>query len=81
MNKEEIKKTLNRIACTMLNEKAPIDNDANVIELGADSLDMIEMVMAIEETFFLDIPDADAEELLTVNKMADYLIKKENNNG
>ena len=73
--RDRIEKTLNRIACTVLNERTPIANDANVTELGADSLDMIEMIMGIEEEFRMEIPDADAERLLTINQMTDYLIE------
>ena len=42
-------------------------------DLGADSLDCIELLMAIEETFGFEMPDEDAEQLLTVGLLSDYL--------
>jgi len=50
--------------------------DAHFIEdLGADSLDTVELVMAFEEEFDLEIPDEDAEQLTTVGKAVEYLHK------
>ena len=45
-------------------------------DLGADSLDIVELVMAIEEEFDIEIPDADAEKVVTVGDVVDYI--KEN---
>ena len=45
-------------------------------DLGADSLDIVELVMAMEEEFDIEIPDEDAEKLKTVNDVTDYLSKK-----
>lgn len=45
-------------------------------DLGADSLDTIELVMAFEQEFELDIPDADADEILTVGDAAKYIDKR-----
>jgi acyl carrier protein len=45
-------------------------------DLGADSLDTVELVMAFEEEFDLEIPDEDAEKLETVNDAIDYLKSK-----
>ena len=48
--------------------------EAKFIEdLGADSLDIVELVMALEEEFSLDIPDEDAEKLKTVGDAMNYL--------
>ena len=48
--------------------------DAKFIEdLGADSLDTVELVMALEEAFGLDIPDEDADKMKTVGDALDYL--------
>ena len=48
--------------------------DASFIEdLGADSLDVVELVMAFEEEFDLEIPDEDAEEIATVQDAIDYI--------
>jgi len=43
--------------------------------LGADSLDLVELIMAMEEEFDLSIPDEEAEKLLTVQTVLDYLKK------
>lgn len=45
-------------------------------DLGADSLDIVELVMAMEEEFDLEIPDEDAEKLKTVSDVQNYLAKK-----
>ena len=45
-------------------------------DLGADSLDTVELVMAFEEEFGADIPDEDAEKLTTVGAVVDYMKSK-----
>ena len=51
-----------------------LTNEAKFIEdLGADSLDIVELVMALEEEFGIDIPDEDAEKLKTVGDAINYL--------
>ena len=44
-----------------------------VDDLGADSLDTVELVMALEEAFELDIPDEDSEKIRTVQQAIDYI--------
>jgi len=46
-----------------------------VDDLGADSLDTVELVMALEEKFGLEIPDEEAEKLITVGKAVEYIEK------
>lgn len=54
-----------------------VKEDAKFIEdLGADSLDIVELVMAMEEEFDIEIPDEDAEKLVTVRNVQDYLQQK-----
>lgn len=54
-----------------------ISNTANFIEdLGADSLDIVELIMAMEEEFEVEIPDEDAEKILTVQDSIDYVMGK-----
>ena len=51
-----------------------ISGEARFIEdLGADSLDIVELVMALEEEFGIDIPDEDADKLKTVGDALNYL--------
>lgn len=45
-------------------------------DLGADSLDTVELVMAFEEEFNVEIPDEDAQKITTVQSAVDYLSKK-----
>ena len=54
-----------------------ITNDASFIDdLGADSLDTVELIMAFEEEFGLEIPDEDAEKLTNVGAALEYLEKR-----
>ena len=51
-----------------------IDGTSKVMEdLGADSLDVVEMLMTMEETFGISVPDEDIEELITVNDVVAYV--------
>ncbi|MCX7903729.1 MAG: acyl carrier protein [Caloramator sp.] len=51
-----------------------ITMDSHFIDdLGADSLDIVELIMALEEDFDLEIPDEDAEKLQTVGDVVDYI--------
>ena len=54
-----------------------VTDTANFVDdLGADSLDIVELVMAFEEKFGIEIPDEDSQQLLTVGKAVEYLGKK-----
>ena len=54
-----------------------VTNEASFIDdLGADSLDTVELVMAFEEEFGAEIPDEDAEKLTTVGSVISYLKEK-----
>jgi len=51
-----------------------LKEDANFVQdLGADSLDVVELVMAFEEEFGIEIPDEDAEKIRTVGDVINYL--------
>ncbi len=54
-----------------------VKDEAHFIDdLGADSLDTVELVMAFEEEFNVEIPDEDAQKITTVKSAIDYLSKK-----
>jgi len=58
-------------------EEEEVTPEASFVEdLGADSLDTVELVMALEEEFSIEIPDEDAEKILTVGKALDYIKEK-----
>ncbi len=51
-----------------------LKNDASFVDdLGADSLDTVELVMALEEEFETEIPDEDAEKIATIQQAIDYI--------
>jgi acyl carrier protein len=51
-----------------------VTNDASFVDdLGADSLDTVELVMALEEEFETEIPDEDAEKITTIQQAIDYI--------
>ena len=57
-------------------DPAAIDDDASILEdLGADSLEVVEMLMTIEDKFGIVVPDEDVPELRTVRSVAEYLQK------
>ena len=53
-----------------------VDNANFIEDLGADSLDTVELVMAFEEVFGVEVPDEDAEKLLTVGDVTKYIENK-----
>ena len=56
-----------------------IKNDANFVDdLGADSLDTVELVIALEEEFETEIPDEEAEKITTVQQAIDYILARQN---
>jgi acyl carrier protein len=58
-------------------EESKITEDAHFMdELGADSLDTVELIMQLEEEFGIEIPDEDAENITTVGKAVDYIDSK-----
>lgn len=78
MSSEEIFDKVKNIIVEQLGAaEAEIELDSSFIDdLGADSLDIVELIMALEEEFDIEIPDEDAEKVVTVQDVVDYL--KEN---
>ncbi len=59
-------------------ELEKVSNDASFVEdLGADSLDTVELVMRFEEEFDVEIPDEDAEKMMTVGNAIEYLSQQQ----
>ena len=67
-------KVIDLIAKQLEIDKTLVTSDASFTEdLGADSLDTVELVMAFEEAFDIEIPDIEAEKIKTVKNALDYL--------
>ena len=78
MTTKSVEERVKEIICEQLGvEENEVTPNAKFIEdLGADSLDTVELVMAFEEEFDLEIPDEDAEKIATVGDAISYI--KEN---
>lgn len=78
MKKEEILARLKEIITDRLDvEEDQIVPEASFVEdLGADSLDIVELIMGIEEEFDIEIPDEDAEKLTSVGEAMNYTLSK-----
>ena len=69
-----IEERVKKIVAEQLGVKEDIANDASFVDdLGADSLDTVELVMALEEEFECEIPDDEAEKITTVKSAVDYV--------
>ncbi len=75
MSSEEIFEKIKNIIVEQLGvAESNISLDSSFIDdLGADSLDTVELIMAIEEEFDIEIPDEDAEKVVTVQDVVDYV--------
>tara|TARA_B100001750_G_C15306848_1_gene495152 strand:- start:136 stop:369 length:234 start_codon:yes stop_codon:yes gene_type:complete len=72
--------TLNKIKEIIMDklgvDENKVTNDSHFIEdLGADSLDTVELIMQFEEDFGIEIPDEDAEKIVTINQAHEYINK------
>jgi len=71
-----IEERVKKIVAEQLGVKEDIANDASFVDdLGADSMDTVELVMALEEEFECEIPDDEAEKITTVQQAIDYVVK------
>ncbi len=69
-----VEERVKKIVAEQLGVKEDISNDAFFVDdLGADSLDTVELVMALEEEFECEIPDEEAEKITTVQLAIDYI--------
>ncbi|CDF92624.1 MULTISPECIES: acyl carrier protein [unclassified Pseudomonas] len=73
----DIESRVKKIVAEQLGVKEDeVKNEASFVEdLGADSLDTVELVMALEEEFETEIPDEEAEKITTVQAAIDYVAK------
>jgi acyl carrier protein len=73
----DILEKVKKIICEQLDvpEENIIPTASFVDDLGADSLDQVELIMAMEEEFNISIPDEDAEKIKTVNDAVDFISK------
>lgn len=74
-SKEEIQRKVKVIIVDQLGvEEEEVTNEAHFIDdLGADSLDIVELIMALEEEFDLEIPDEEAEKIATVEDAVKWI--------
>ncbi|MFC2159037.1 acyl carrier protein [Acidobacteriota bacterium] len=77
MEREELFAKVKEIVADKLSiSEDQVTEEASFIDdLGADSLDTVELVMALEDEFDLDIPDEEAEKMTTVGKAMDYVLQ------
>jgi len=70
-----VEKKVKEIVAEQLGKDAKeVTNEASFIDdLGADSLDIVELVMAMEDEFGIEIPDEEAEKIKTVKDVIDYI--------
>ncbi|CAC9642020.1 acyl carrier protein [bacterium endosymbiont of Bathymodiolus sp. 5 South] len=69
-----IEERVKAVVAEQLDASSDIDNNASFIDdLGADSLDTVELVMSLEEEFDCEIPDDEAENITTVQQAIDYV--------
>ena len=75
MSSEEVFEKVKSIIVEQLGAtESSVTMEASFIDdLGADSLDIVELIMALEEEFDTEIPDADAEKVVTVGDVVDYI--------
>ena len=71
-----VEERVKKLICEQLGVKEDeVKADASFVEdLGADSLDTVELVMALEEEFETEIPDEEAEKITTVKEAVDYIL-------
>lgn len=70
-----VEEKVKKIICEQLDvaEKDVVPEASFVDDLGADSLDQVELIMAMEEEFDISVPDEDAEKITTVQQAIDYI--------
>ena len=79
ITKDEVEEKVVNIVCSQLGtSRDKVQPDTSFInDLGADSLDTVELVMEFEDEFEISIPDEDAEKIQTVGNAIDYIFNKQ----
>ncbi len=79
MTVEQVEQKVKQIIVEQLGvDEGQVDKTASFVDdLGADSLDIVELVMAFEEAFGMEVPDEDAEKMKTVGDAIDYINKNQ----
>jgi acyl carrier protein len=77
-SRDEIKEKVIQIVCDNLgvNKEQVTDSTSFTEDIGADSLDIVELVMELEEEFEITIPDEEAEKIKTVGEAIDYIVEE-----
>lgn len=77
MSREELFEQVKAVIVEQLgvDEEKVTENATFIEDLSADSLDVVELIMTLEEKFEIEIPDSDAEKITTVKDVIDYIIE------
>lgn len=81
MTEQEVFEKLKEIIMEQLgvDDESTITMEATFVDdLSADSLDIVELIMSLEEKFELEIPDEDAEKIVTVGDVVKYIVEHKN---
>ncbi|BAP00277.1 acyl carrier protein [Wolbachia endosymbiont of Cimex lectularius] len=79
--REDIEEKVKKIVLEHISKDVEkFSSSSKLSEHGADSLDAVEIIMAAEEEFGIEIPDEDAQKMETVEQIAEYISNKKNNN-
>ncbi len=78
MDREEVLERITKVVAAQLSigEEEIKESSSFSTDLGADSLDTVELVMALEDEFGVEIPDEEAEKITTVGAAVDYVVSK-----
>ncbi len=78
--REDIEEKVKKIILEHISKDVEkFDDSSKLSEHGADSLDAVEIIMAAEEEFGIEIPDEDAQKMETMEQIVEYVVNKANN--
>lgn len=76
MNDMITKQVIGAVAHVLCKSEEEIVPQASFADLGADELDMFELILKFEDTFTLEISDEDAQQLISVERVVSYVVQK-----